>query len=335
MSTFQLNVDPMNPYLIANNPPDTAWIAVNERKYRSMKSHLQFDMRICIEIPNDANEQFRKFCKKLNDSRPFYSVDRLSKQKRQEIQKAQKECMYLWIMYWCRKIIEQKTSVPAFLAMEQLYKTHFEGNMSVYLNAKITDNEWIFHQFIHKLPPICSCIHNEDPIISIRKMHKMKLILLVFGAIKRFQSEVKVTLPHEITALISNILIDITLLPLSLELLNYIIGGDQAFDNLCFDCDGISLFLAELIEEQDHRVLEFCANRLKKSSKLPITKWTCSACGYLNDDSNANCQACTMDKPDGDNEVPQVIDHERLNRFFKENDTILQNLQQLLSKIKR
>ncbi len=47
-------IDPNDRYLIANNSADIIWIESSERKYKTTKSSINYDMRIYIDIPYEA-----------------------------------------------------------------------------------------------------------------------------------------------------------------------------------------------------------------------------------------------------------------------------------------
>ncbi|MCP4054481.1 MAG: hypothetical protein GY739_15770 [Mesoflavibacter sp.] len=48
------NENKIDPNLIANNSADIVWIESSERKYKTTKSSINYDMRIYIDIPYEA-----------------------------------------------------------------------------------------------------------------------------------------------------------------------------------------------------------------------------------------------------------------------------------------
>eukprot|EP01084_Bolivina_argentea_P137330 241852_1 len=154
-------IDTNDRYLIANNSADIIWIESSERKYKTTKSSINYDMRIYIDIPYEADDELRINAKQLNELRPLNSFDRVSDERRTEMMSLQKKCVFLWIRYWCKKIIERRTSIPSFIKFETYFQTYFINIMNQYIRCTINAQDDIFEQFTNRLNQI-EFIHNNN-----------------------------------------------------------------------------------------------------------------------------------------------------------------------------
>merc|ERR1712228_407386 len=99
-------------YLIANNPPDIVWIDDNEQTYKTTKTSINYDRRMYISVPFEVEERLKSLSKRLTELKPLNQFDRISDDRKENINNLQKECIFLLIRYFCVKIIERRCSVP-------------------------------------------------------------------------------------------------------------------------------------------------------------------------------------------------------------------------------
>merc|ERR1712228_97274 len=141
-------------YLIANNPPDIVWIDDNEQTYKTTKTSINYDRRMYISVPFEVEEKLKSLSKKLTELKPLNQFDRISDDRKENINNLQKECIFLLIRYFCVKIIERRCSVPSFIKLERLYQRYFAQICNEYMQARIDSDEQLFDQFIFRLKEI-------------------------------------------------------------------------------------------------------------------------------------------------------------------------------------
>merc|ERR1712129_618645 len=143
-----------NEYLIANNPLDSAWIEQNETSYKNTKSSINYDCRMYISLPFDAQDILKSNAKKLTELKPLNQFDRLSEERKQRISELQRECTFLLIRHFCVKVIERRNSIPSFIKLERLYQRFFAAICSDYLETRIDCDDETFETFIFRLREI-------------------------------------------------------------------------------------------------------------------------------------------------------------------------------------
>eukprot|EP01084_Bolivina_argentea_P109113 195025_1 len=155
--------------LIINNRPDVSWIKDHERQYKINKSSIKYDMRIYVDVPYDAGDEFRDHIRRLNQLRPLNQFDRsVSVKRKEEIPELQEECVFLWLKYYINTCIERRTSIPNFLKSEQLFQNYFDTICNQYVHCKVHDDDEMFSQFKQRIRKIAlKCFYDKETCINI------------------------------------------------------------------------------------------------------------------------------------------------------------------------
>eukprot|EP01084_Bolivina_argentea_P203059 346848_1 len=141
--------------MIRNNPPDYAWIKEYGSIYTNVKSTIESNIKMHVDLPwyvtvNDS--KFQDCIRKLNDVRPNDPLSMISIERKEEIQQLQQECLILWLKFWIVICIRKRICIVKFLKNknEELFEKHFSRICNQYEKCKINDEEKIFLKFKQK-----------------------------------------------------------------------------------------------------------------------------------------------------------------------------------------
>ena len=87
----------------------------------------------------------------MNELRPLNSFDRMGEERKREMLAMQRQCLFLWLRYYCIKVVQKRVAIPSFIRYEEFYQRFFASIMIEYMKETVHGDGERFRQFIHQL----------------------------------------------------------------------------------------------------------------------------------------------------------------------------------------
>ena len=127
------------------------WFQDNYRKFMATKSSILYNMRLYIDVPFNAHQEFRDVTRTLNNTRPLNSFESISSKRAEGIYNLQRKCVFLWIRYWCLECVKRAKETRIielpFTRNEPFYQLYFAQIMEIFIDTKDFDDESLFRNY--------------------------------------------------------------------------------------------------------------------------------------------------------------------------------------------